>query len=221
MATSPRLLLLDEPAAGMNPHEANELMDLIRWIRDHFGMAILLVEHNMKVVMGICETVHVLDYGATIAVGHAGGDPERPEGHRGLPGGRVSSRGARSGSSRSRNLSVSYGAIQALKGVSLASRRGRDRHPDRRQRRRQDRRPCARSWASCRPPGARSSSDGRADPLAPTFQLVREGLILVPEGRAIFANLTVHENLELGAYARRDGAGSRRTSRRSTRSSRG
>jgi branched-chain amino acid transport system ATP-binding protein len=69
MATAPRLLLLDEPAAGMNPQEANELMDLIRWVRDQFGMAILLVEHNMKVVMGICETVHVLDYGSTIAVG--------------------------------------------------------------------------------------------------------------------------------------------------------
>jgi branched-chain amino acid transport system ATP-binding protein len=69
MATAPRLLLLDEPAAGMNPQEANALMDLIRWIRDHFGMAILLVEHNMKVVMGVCETVHVLDYGSTIAIG--------------------------------------------------------------------------------------------------------------------------------------------------------
>ena len=69
MATSPRLLLLDEPAAGMNPHEARELMDLIRWVRDRFGMAILLVEHNMKVVMGICEIVHAFDYGSTIAVG--------------------------------------------------------------------------------------------------------------------------------------------------------
>ena len=69
MATAPRLLLLDEPAAGMNPQESNELMDLIRWIRDQFGMAVLLVEHNMKVVMGICETVHVLDYGSTIAIG--------------------------------------------------------------------------------------------------------------------------------------------------------
>jgi branched-chain amino acid transport system ATP-binding protein len=69
MATSPRLLLLDEPAAGMNPQESHELMDLIRWIRDRFGMAVLLVEHNMTVVMGICETVHVLDYGSTIAKG--------------------------------------------------------------------------------------------------------------------------------------------------------
>jgi branched-chain amino acid transport system ATP-binding protein len=68
-ATNPRILLLDEPAAGMNPQESLELMDLIRWIRDKFGMSVLLVEHNMKVVMGICETVHVLDYGSTIAVG--------------------------------------------------------------------------------------------------------------------------------------------------------
>ena len=87
MATTPRLLLLDEPAAGMNPHEADELMDLIRWIRDRFGMAVLLVEHNMKVVMGICETVHVLDYGSTIAIGTAGRGPARSAGHRGVPGG--------------------------------------------------------------------------------------------------------------------------------------
>jgi len=69
MATAPRVLLLDEPAAGMNPQESIQLMDLIRWIRDRFRMAILLVEHNMRVVMGICETVHVLDYGSTIAIG--------------------------------------------------------------------------------------------------------------------------------------------------------
>ncbi|MGH9887632.1 MAG: ABC transporter ATP-binding protein [bacterium] len=69
MATQPRLLCLDEPAAGMNPQESHDLMQLIRWIRDHFGMAILLVEHNMKVVMGVCERVHVLDYGSTIATG--------------------------------------------------------------------------------------------------------------------------------------------------------
>jgi len=79
MATSPKLLLLDEPAAGMNPHEAQELMDLIRWVRDHFGMAVLLVEHNMKVVMGICETVQVLDYGATVAIGKPAEIQANPE----------------------------------------------------------------------------------------------------------------------------------------------
>jgi len=69
MATKPKLLCLDEPAAGMNPSEANELMELIHWIRDRFALTILLVEHNMKVVMGVCERVHVLDYGSTIALG--------------------------------------------------------------------------------------------------------------------------------------------------------
>src|SRR6188474_1512952 len=69
LATDPTLLLLDEPAAGMNPQEAVELMDLIRWIRDEFKLTILLVEHNMKVVMGICETVQVIDYGEVIAIG--------------------------------------------------------------------------------------------------------------------------------------------------------
>src|SRR6185436_8144414 len=69
LATEPTLLLLDEPAAGMNPQEARDLMDLIRWIRDEFKLTILLVEHNMKVVMGICEMVQVIDYGEVIAIG--------------------------------------------------------------------------------------------------------------------------------------------------------
>jgi branched-chain amino acid transport system ATP-binding protein len=69
LATEPRLLLLDEPAAGMNPQESLELMRIIRRLRDEFALTILLVEHNMKVVMGICETVQVIDYGETIAVG--------------------------------------------------------------------------------------------------------------------------------------------------------
>jgi branched-chain amino acid transport system ATP-binding protein len=69
LATEPRLLLLDEPAAGMNPQESVELMRIIRRLRDEFALTILLVEHNMKVVMGICETVQVIDYGETIAVG--------------------------------------------------------------------------------------------------------------------------------------------------------
>ena len=72
LATKPKLLLLDEPAAGMNPQESLELMRLIQWIRDKFALSVLLVEHNMKVVMGISETVHVLDHGETIAIGTPG-----------------------------------------------------------------------------------------------------------------------------------------------------
>jgi branched-chain amino acid transport system ATP-binding protein len=69
LATEPTLLLLDEPAAGMNPQESIELMRLIRWLRDEMKLTILLVEHNMKVVMGICEVIQVIDYGEEIAIG--------------------------------------------------------------------------------------------------------------------------------------------------------
>lgn len=72
LATEPKFLLLDEPAAGMNPQESSELMAFIRKIRDAFGLTILLIEHDMKVVMGISEHIWVLDYGVLIAEG----DPE-------------------------------------------------------------------------------------------------------------------------------------------------
>jgi len=69
LATRPTLLLLDEPAAGMNPSEQEDLMRLIKQIRDRFALTILLVEHNMKVVMGVCERIQVVDYGKSIALG--------------------------------------------------------------------------------------------------------------------------------------------------------
>ncbi|MCX7855842.1 MAG: ABC transporter ATP-binding protein [Anaerolineae bacterium] len=69
LATEPRLLLLDEPAAGMNPGEIAELMELIQWIRRRFDLTIILIEHQMRVVMGICERIKVLDFGETIAEG--------------------------------------------------------------------------------------------------------------------------------------------------------
>jgi branched-chain amino acid transport system ATP-binding protein len=69
LATGPKLLLLDEPAAGMNPQESLELMDFIRRLRDEYDLTILLIEHHMQVVMGVCERMYVLDYGVTIAHG--------------------------------------------------------------------------------------------------------------------------------------------------------
>lgn len=69
LATRPKLLLLDEPAAGLNPSEQEDLMNLIHQIRERFGLTILLVEHNMKVVMGVCERIQVVDYGKSIALG--------------------------------------------------------------------------------------------------------------------------------------------------------
>jgi branched-chain amino acid transport system ATP-binding protein len=69
MASHPRLLLLDEPAAGMNPGEIEALMEFIHWIRDQFSLTIWLIEHQMRLVMNICERLKVLDFGATIAEG--------------------------------------------------------------------------------------------------------------------------------------------------------
>jgi len=69
LATEPRLLLLDEPAAGMNPSETVNLMELIHFIRDRFKLTILLIEHQMRVVMGICEWITVMDFGQVIARG--------------------------------------------------------------------------------------------------------------------------------------------------------
>ena len=69
LAIGPELLLLDEPAAGMNPNEIDQLMDFIQWIRREFRLTILLIEHQMKLVMGICERIQVLDFGETLAEG--------------------------------------------------------------------------------------------------------------------------------------------------------
>jgi branched-chain amino acid transport system ATP-binding protein len=69
LALRPALLLLDEPAAGMNPNEIGQLMEFIAWMRERFSLTILLIEHQMRLVMGICERLAVLDFGATIAAG--------------------------------------------------------------------------------------------------------------------------------------------------------
>lgn len=79
LATGPKLLLLDEPAAGMNPHETEELMKTVRYIRDHFDVSVLLIEHDMKFVSGLCDRVTVLNFGTVLAQGEtktALNDPE-------------------------------------------------------------------------------------------------------------------------------------------------
>ena len=79
LATNPKLLLLDEPAAGMNPHETEDLMHIIRFIRDEFDMTVLLIEHDMKFVAGLCDELTVLNFGTVLAQGDtqtALNDPE-------------------------------------------------------------------------------------------------------------------------------------------------
>lgn len=79
LATNPKLLLLDEPAAGMNPNETKELMETIRFVRDTFDMTILLIEHDMKLVSGICEELTVLNFGQVLAEGKTGDVLNNPE----------------------------------------------------------------------------------------------------------------------------------------------
>ena len=79
LATGPKLLLLDEPAAGMNPQETAELMDTIRFVRDNFDMTILLIEHDMSLVTGICDNVTVLNFGTTLAEGKVEDALNHPE----------------------------------------------------------------------------------------------------------------------------------------------
>ena len=136
LATDPKLLLLDEPTAGHEPQETRELTACIRRLRAELGLTILLIEHDMRVVMGICDRITVLDYGEMIAEGTPAEVRANPAGHRGVP------RPRRGGGLTMALLELDdvhafYGAIHALRGHLDRRRRGRDRHAHRRQRRRQ------------------------------------------------------------------------------------
>ena len=136
LATRPKLLLLDEPTAGMNNSETREMTDFIRKLRAEMGLTVLLIEHDMRVVMGISDRITVLDYGEVIAEGAPGRGPGEPAGHRGLPRPRRGG-GLTMALLELNDIHTYYGAIHALRGVTLIDRRGRDRHAHRRERRRQ------------------------------------------------------------------------------------
>ena len=201
LATNPKLLLLDEPAAGMNPSETAELMENIVKIRDTFGIAIMLIEHDMSLVMNICEGICVLNFGKVIAKGTAeeiqnndavieaylgkqdkGGRTKWQS--RCFPSTTSTSGTAPSTPSRTSPLTSTRGEIVALIGANGAGK----------------------STTLKTVSGLLRSKTGSIKFMGedithtPADKLVGKGLAQVPEGRRAFLQMTVEENLEMGAY---------------------
>ena len=183
LATKPELLLLDEPAAGMNPQETLELTQFIGRIRDEFGLTIFMIEHHMDLVMEISDRIYVLDFGKPIAEG-------TPEEIRNNP--RVI-----------KDLHVSYGGIKAVKDISfevpkgevvtLIGANGAGKSSTLRS-----------IVGLVKPESGSIQFEGAELAGLPTDQIVSKGITLVPEGRRVFPDLTVLENLKIGAYMRKD-----------------
>ena len=207
LASRPKLLLLDEPAAGMNPSEVATLMEFILRIRDRFSLTVLLIEHQMRLVMGICERLIVMDFGQVIARGLPADDPEGPQGHRGVPG--ETGRHRREKIRRiaeimllrcrgfERLLRVGPGASGDL--VQRVERG--DRRPGRGERRREEHH-AADALGHPAPASGNIVFDGKPIAGLPPHRIARLGIAHVPEGRGVFADMTVLENLEMGAYTR-------------------
>ena len=206
LAAKPKLLLLDEPAAGMNPQETKELMEMIRWIRKEFGLTVLLIEHDMSLVMGICERIYVLEYGMVIASGTPDvikNDPEVIRAHLGAGASAREESFSMKTMLKLNDINVYYGAIHAIKGISLevnegeivtligANGAGKST--------------TLRTVSGLRKPKTGSIQfEGRDIAGMPAHEIVKTGISQVPEGRRIFAEMSVMENLDMGAFIRKD-----------------
>ncbi|MEQ8499545.1 MAG: ATP-binding cassette domain-containing protein [Sneathiellaceae bacterium] len=219
LAGRPRFLLLDEPAAGLNEAEAERLVTMVARIRDRFGCGVLIIEHNMKLVMSLCDRIHVLEHGRTIATGtpaEAQADPEVRRAYLGgqdatkpaVGGGHGRATGFDAGTTllEVESLQVNYGPVEALRGVSLAVAEGelvRVIGPN----------GAGKSTLMLAISGMVPASGGHiryaGSDLAgqPAERIVRDGISMVPEGRHVFPALTVEENLLTGATPARGRAG--------------
>ncbi len=203
LATIPSLLLLDEPAAGMNPSETAELMENIRKIRDTFQIAVLLIEHDMNLVMNICEGLCVLNFGRVIAKGTPEDVQANPCRHRSLPG--QAEGGLSMGTIlKVDDINVYYGSIHAIKGISFEVEEGE-------------------VVTLIGANGAGKSTtlntiSGLLRSKTGSIEFMGQSLAKRPQpqnrgagpgpgsrGRRIFLQMTVQENLEMGAFTQKGG----------------
>jgi ABC-type branched-subunit amino acid transport system ATPase component len=225
IALKPSLLLLDEPAAGLNHAEMDEMLRFLRWVRDHFEVTIVLIEHHMKLVMGLCDRISVFDFGAKIAegtpdeiranrrvidayLGEETGEKWREHPARGIET-LNREQDARSTPNAApalavRDLTVNYGDITAVKGISFEVKRGEiftliGANGA-------GKTSTLRALSGLRPYGGVVQLHGRDLRGLDPAEIVSVGLAQVPEGRGIFGPLTVWENMRLACWPRKDRA---------------